>query len=673
WYESSWQAQMGGVIGLGALVGKVTVETLYVFQVRVVRGLVFVLKRLHDYAIKELEETSQVLQVVNNVDEANIEARRESFHGVVEFLALELLNTNATVKESSTIHSNANLEVRGQGLLNKSGPVEAQRLGLLLFYGVNICPYYIINDILPLNDPIASCGLKVGPGSVLRGLLENAPNDVVTPRSKGGHFPMLCQICRVEDILVEGLIQGSVVHFHRARTGTIPLTGTVSTSRMGCTGGVGGLPYGDGELSCQLSSGGGNDSTASSGVLASNIEYFIDGSFTGNGGSSGEGTASNPYDLYSSDGDGLGVLVRNKVIADFGISREITSQPPYTEYRAPELLLHFPKYGHAVVYEADEIYKIYSVIGSPTELGLERASKIKYQFPRAQLICYLFNMCIILLALRHVISYAFTDGEVVANDVSELTPLLAVSIILNGIQPVLSEPGRNDTIQKSSQAVQIMQAMIERALLDIEEAEKNENLRIAKTKQETHPTPDISKAQSEAFTYIILSKRTLGLEECALWMPTRSGSELQLSFPLRHQNPVGFTVLIYLLQSIKFLAPIVRVKIYPNSLVARMYPASREYMLGIKIPVVIPVAIPSGALISGNDGLTVVVGIGVSRRKLYTHRIEYVPSILARLLMSARELNLQLKELTPYLGGRVELEKLQDMLAQESNFPTSIE
>ncbi|GJS08618.1 hypothetical protein Tco_0365414 [Tanacetum coccineum] len=103
--------QMGGVIGLGALVGKVTVETLCVFQVRVVRGLVFILKRLHDYVVKELEETSQVLQVVNNVDEANSEARRESFHGVVEFLALELLNTNATVKESSTIHSNANLEV----------------------------------------------------------------------------------------------------------------------------------------------------------------------------------------------------------------------------------------------------------------------------------------------------------------------------------------------------------------------------------------------------------------------------------------------------------------------------------------------------------------------------------------------------------------------------------
>ncbi|PWA95061.1 Protein kinase, ATP binding site-containing protein [Artemisia annua] len=99
-------------------------------------------------------------------------------------------------------------------------------------------------------------------------------------------------------------------------------------------------------------------------------------------------------------------------IADFGLAREITSQPPYTEYvstrwyRAPEVLLQFPKYGPAVDLwgmgaimaelftlrplfpgssEADEIYKICSVIGSPTEFtwreGLERASKIRYQFP----------------------------------------------------------------------------------------------------------------------------------------------------------------------------------------------------------------------------------------------------------------------------------------------------
>ncbi|GKA05639.1 cyclin-dependent kinase F-4-like protein isoform X1, partial [Tanacetum coccineum] len=106
------------------------------------------------------------------------------------------------------------------------------------------------------------------------------------------------------------------------------------------------------------------------------------------------------------------VLVRYMVIADFGLAREITSEPTYTKfvstrwYQAPEVLIQFPKYGHAVDLwamgaimaglftlrplfpgssKADEIYKICSVIGSLTEFtrreGLERSSKIIYQFP----------------------------------------------------------------------------------------------------------------------------------------------------------------------------------------------------------------------------------------------------------------------------------------------------
>ncbi|KAA3457543.1 transformation/transcription domain-associated protein-like [Gossypium australe] len=108
-YGSTWQAQMGGVMGLGALVGKVTVETLCLFQVRVVRGLVYVLKRLPVYSSKEQEETSQVLtqvlRVVNNVDEANNEPRRQSFLGVVDFLASELFNPNASIIVRKNVQS----------------------------------------------------------------------------------------------------------------------------------------------------------------------------------------------------------------------------------------------------------------------------------------------------------------------------------------------------------------------------------------------------------------------------------------------------------------------------------------------------------------------------------------------------------------------------------------
>ncbi|XP_049383285.1 uncharacterized protein LOC125847672 isoform X2 [Solanum stenotomum] len=108
-FGCTWQSQMGGVMGLGALVGKVTVETLCAFQVRIVRGLVFVLKRLPVYATKEQEETSQVLtqvlRVVNNVDEANSEARRQSFQGVVEYFALELFNPNVSINVRRTVQS----------------------------------------------------------------------------------------------------------------------------------------------------------------------------------------------------------------------------------------------------------------------------------------------------------------------------------------------------------------------------------------------------------------------------------------------------------------------------------------------------------------------------------------------------------------------------------------
>lgn len=47
-------------------------------------------------------------------------------------------------------------------------------------------------------------------------------------------------------------------------------------------------------------------------------------------------------------------------------------------------------------------------------------------------------LAIVVLALRNVISYVFTSGTTVSDAVSELSPYLAVSIILNGIQPVLS-------------------------------------------------------------------------------------------------------------------------------------------------------------------------------------------------------------------------------------------
>ncbi|KAK8550435.1 hypothetical protein V6N12_039144 [Hibiscus sabdariffa] len=218
-------------------------------------------------------------------------------------VAISWLEANNLVilKESSVIHSNANLGVHGQGLLNLSGPgdtIQAQRLVLSLFYSIN-----------------------VGPGSVLRGPLENASSGAITPKlhcelqdcpvellhppddcNVNSSLPFTLQICRVEDITIEGLIKGSVVHIHRTRTVSVWSSGIISASGMGCIGGVGrgnfldngigsggghggkggigcyndscvegGISYGTSELPCELGSGSGNeslaDSTAGGGVI----------------------------------------------------------------------------------------------------------------------------------------------------------------------------------------------------------------------------------------------------------------------------------------------------------------------------------------------------------------------------------------------------------------------
>ncbi|XP_022930650.1 protein DETOXIFICATION 40-like [Cucurbita moschata] len=48
------------------------------------------------------------------------------------------------------------------------------------------------------------------------------------------------------------------------------------------------------------------------------------------------------------------------------------------------------------------------------------------------------SCAVLVLALRNVISYVFTDGIAVAAAVSDLCPLLALTLLLNGIQPVLT-------------------------------------------------------------------------------------------------------------------------------------------------------------------------------------------------------------------------------------------
>ncbi|XP_031274252.1 protein DETOXIFICATION 40-like isoform X2 [Pistacia vera] len=74
------------------------------------------------------------------------------------------------------------------------------------------------------------------------------------------------------------------------------------------------------------------------------------------------------------------------------------------------------------------------------ELGAGNPKSAAFSVVIVNLVSFIIAVieAVVVLALRHVISYAFTSGETVANAVSQLCPYLAFTLILNGVQPVLS-------------------------------------------------------------------------------------------------------------------------------------------------------------------------------------------------------------------------------------------
>ncbi|KAK7261089.1 hypothetical protein RIF29_27393 [Crotalaria pallida] len=74
------------------------------------------------------------------------------------------------------------------------------------------------------------------------------------------------------------------------------------------------------------------------------------------------------------------------------------------------------------------------------ELGARNPKSASFTVVVVTLISFIISIiaALAVLALKDVISYVFTEGEEVAAAVSDLCPLLALSIILNGVQPVLS-------------------------------------------------------------------------------------------------------------------------------------------------------------------------------------------------------------------------------------------
>lgn len=138
------------------------------------------------------------------------------------------------------------------------------------------------------------------------------------------------------------------------------------------------------------------------------------------------------------------MLVKGDVVkvADFGLAREIRSKPPFTDYvstrwyRAPEVLLRSSNYNSPIdqwamggilaeLYtlrplfpgssEADEIYKICSILGSPTMRtwpdGMRLAAQMQFRFPQ-----------FVPTALAQLIPNASPEGLLLMNDLMKYDP-----------------------------------------------------------------------------------------------------------------------------------------------------------------------------------------------------------------------------------------------------------
>ncbi|OVA18713.1 GAF domain [Macleaya cordata] len=89
-------------------------------------------------------------------------------------------------------------------------------------------------------------------------------------------------------------------------------------------------------------------------------------------------------------------------------------------------------------------------------------------------------------------------------------------------------------------------------------------------------------------TTLVELGRTLGLEECALWMPSRNGLNLQLSHTLRHQIPVGSTVPINLPVVTQVVNCNEAIRIPHTSPLARIKPTAGRYappeVVAVRVP-----------------------------------------------------------------------------------------
>ncbi|PKU82679.1 hypothetical protein MA16_Dca021955 [Dendrobium catenatum] len=298
-------------------------------QVQLVRGQIRLLDGgsicfgLSDYPVSEFELVAEELLISDSIIKACIFLEKSFFSAAVESLCListvygafrmyvkmllmwdskiqiddggnhdvgaSMLEARNLIvlRQNSVISSNGDLGVYGQGLLKLSGSgdvIEAQRLFLSLFYNIEVGPGSLLqapvdNEIGSSSAAQAHCESQTCPKELLM-----PPDDCHVNNS----LSLTLQICRVEDLTVHGLVRGTIIHIHRARTVVIHTDGEISGTGLGCKEGIGkgkylkhgagggaghggkggsgysngtriegGQAYGDADLPCELGSGSG--------------------------------------------------------------------------------------------------------------------------------------------------------------------------------------------------------------------------------------------------------------------------------------------------------------------------------------------------------------------------------------------------------------------------------
>lgn len=92
------------------------------------------------------------------------------------------------------------------------------------------------------------------------------------------------------------------------------------------------------------------------------------------------------------------------------------------------------------VYMISVVFNAAASVRVSNELGAGHPKSAAFSVIMVNLCSFVIAViaAILVMMLRDYLSYAFTEGEVVSKAVSQLSPFLAVTIILNGVQPVLS-------------------------------------------------------------------------------------------------------------------------------------------------------------------------------------------------------------------------------------------